>query len=116
MNFFPLLSCSLLFVSVFFIQKFGRKIRDAVEAAKEKYPADPSVVIMTEEKLRSLEETLVWRWVGLIFFLLNSRHFLWTYVVLISVITPFFLCSKFATELQRMINTAVGTFISVDEE
>ena len=52
----------------FFIQKFGRKIRDAVEAAMEKYPADPSVVIMTEEKLRSLEETLVWRWVGLIFF------------------------------------------------
>ena len=81
----------------------------------EKYPADPSVVIMTEEKLLSLEETLVWRWVGLIFFL-NSRYFLWSYVVLISVIPPFFLCSKFATELQRMINTAVGTFISVDEE
>ena len=34
----------------------------------EKYPADPSVVIMMEEKLLSLEETLVWRWVGLIFF------------------------------------------------
>ena len=47
--------------------KFGRKIRDAVEAAMEKYPADPSVVIMTEEKLRSLEETLVWHWLGLIF-------------------------------------------------
>ena len=77
--------------------------------------AEKSGMLLTEEKLCSLEETLVWHWVGLIF-LLNSRYFLWTYVVLISVITPFFLCSKFATELQRMINTAVGTFISVDEE
>ena len=55
----------------------------------------------------------MWCWVGLIFF--KSRY-LWSYVVLTSVITCFFLCSKFATEFQKMTNTAVGSFISVDEE
>ena len=38
-----------------------------LKAAAEKYPADPSVVPSTIGELHSLEETLMWRWVGFFF-------------------------------------------------
>ena len=35
-----------------------------LKAAAENYPADPSVVPVTIAELNSLEENLVWHWVG----------------------------------------------------
>ena len=38
-----------------------------LEAATEKYPADPSILPSTIGELHALKETLMWRWVDFIF-------------------------------------------------
>ena len=72
-----------IFGKCFLVLKIGRTILYIIKAATEKYPANPSVIPITIGELHSLEKTLMWRWVGLIF--LNSRY-LWLCFSLTSVI------------------------------
>ena len=99
------------FRKCFFVLKFGRKITGLLEAAAEKYPSDPSVVPVTIGELHSLEETLMWRWVG--FF--EIVHDKVVYLFDFSYDLLFSFCSKYTTELQKITNTVVGKFVTVEE-
>ena len=83
------------FHKCFLVLKFGRKIMGLLEAAAEKYPSDPSVVPVTIRELHSLEETLMWKWVG--FFEIVHDKVMYFFDFSYDLLFSF--CSKYATEL-----------------
>ena len=115
LNFFCFIwiSSLMFFGKCFLVLKFGRKITGLVKAAAEKYPADPLVVPVTIGELQSLEETLVWQWVcSLKQYMFMVVVYLFNFSYDLFFFFPF--CSKYVSELQKMTNTVVGHFVTVD--